>query len=86
MKVLIIENDFNKKHKMWQLLCLASSNCLDMDFTRGETEANNGDKMEEFASISLNLDDSKDVNQFQTFLHFWMEHEVTAKGEDDDDV
>lgn len=80
MKILIIENDFNKKHKMWQLLCLASSNCLDMDFVRGETDA------EEFASISLNLDDSKDVNQFQTFLHFWMEHEVTAKGEDDDDI
>jgi hypothetical protein len=80
MKILIIENDFNKKHKMWQLLCLASSNCLDMDFARGETEA------EEFSSISLNLDDSKDVRQFDTFLKYWIEHEVTPKGEDDDDI
>jgi len=83
MKILIIENDFNRKHKIWKLLCMATQNDLEMDFERGTVGE---EDTKGFQSISINLNNNKDVYGLQGFLHYWMEHEVTPKGEGDDDV
>ena len=76
MKILIIENDFERKQKAWQLLCMASSNGLDMDFTHGETDE------EEFSAISLNIEAIKSVRQLEAFLKFWIEHEEPTEEEE----
>jgi len=89
MKILIIENDFNRKHKIWKLLCMATQNDLEMDFERGTVEIGEEDT-KKFQSISIELNNEKDVYGLQGFLHYWMEHEsynnpdgITGEHEDD---
>jgi hypothetical protein len=89
MKILIIENDTWKKHKMWKLLCLASQNDAELDFVNGTIE--DGASAEKFQSISIDLNNDKDVYGLQGFLHYWMEHEnynnpdgITGECEDDE--
>jgi len=88
MKILIIEDNYLQKHKMWKLLCLASQNDAEMDFVSGTIE---DDGSKKFQSISIDLNNDKEVYGLQGFLHYWMEHEnynnpdgITGEHEDDD--
>ena len=67
MKLLIIEENHNARHKLWRLLCMATQNDIDMDFESNDTK---------YKGIVLTLDDSKDVYGFQGFLHYMMEFEA----------
>jgi hypothetical protein len=76
MKLLIIEDDHQRRHKLWQLLAMATQNDIEMNF-----ESDN----EQYKGISLTLDISKDVYGFQGFLHYWMEHEGQSDKEENED-
>jgi hypothetical protein len=87
MKILIIENDFEKKHKIWQLLCLATQNNMEMDFVEGKVIQQDvdfsGDSLKAslderevgFKSISVDVENIEDIRALRSFLEYWMEHE-----------
>ena len=76
MKLLLIEDDHEKRHKLWRLLCMATQNDVEMDF-----ESSN----EQYKGITLVLNNSRDVFGFQGFLHYWMEHEGQSNNEENED-
>jgi hypothetical protein len=79
MKIIIIENDFNKKHKLWKLMCL-NHGSIDMDFVYGETEVKTDDDevaKELFEGISVILKDTTDVHKLERVLEYQLEFEDT---------
>ena len=86
MKILIIENDHKQKHKIWKLLCMATTNDMEMDFVSGSID--DYAKDETFNSISVDLENCRDIYGLQAFLHYWMEHEHQSNKEEseDDDI
>ena len=86
MKIIIIENDFNKKHKLWKLLCL-NHGSIDMDFIYGETGVKNDDDKatkEPFEGITIKLKERMDAHRLEQVLEYLLEFEDTPEGDDDD--
>ena len=95
MKIIIIENDFNKKHKLWKLLCL-NHGSIDMNFIYGkidgtllvtETEDRTDDDKatkEPFEGITITLKERMDAHRLEQVLEYLLEFEDTPEGDDDD--
>lgn len=86
MKIIIIENDFNKKHKLWKLLCL-NHGSIDMDFIYGENQVktdDDEDKKELFEGITITLKERMDAHRLEQVLEYLLEFEDTPEGDDDD--
>lgn len=87
MKLIIIENDFKKKHKLWKLMCL-NHGSIHMDFVYGNTDNNDDDTdtKELFEGISVILKDPMDAHKLEQVLEYQLEFEDKTNGDDDDDV
>lgn len=88
MKLIIIENDFKRKHKLWKLMCL-NHGSIHMDFVYGNTDcdlANDTSGKELFEGISVTLKDPMDAHKLEQVLEYQLEFEDKTNGDDDDDV
>lgn len=83
MKVILIEDDYNKKHKLWKLLCL-NHGSIEMDFVHGEF-AEGCDITKEFSGIEVNLKEPMDAHKLEQALEFYLEFEESNNDSDDDE-
>lgn len=88
MKLIIIENDFRRKHKLWKLMCL-NHGSIDMDFIYGNVDVKSEDMKELFEGISVTLKDPMDAHKLEQILEYQLEYEFLndrTNGDDDDDI
>ena len=93
MKLIIIENDFRRKHKLWKLMCL-NHGSIDMNFIYGNVDVDNKDDdtdtKELFEGISVTLKDPMDAHKLEQILEYQLEYEFLndyrTNGDDDDDI
>jgi hypothetical protein len=82
MRILIIENDFDKKLKLWRLLSL-NHGSIDMDFVYGTEEQDDVDEegtgRAKFDGISLTLTDPMDAHKLESILAYQLEYEDGGK-------
>lgn len=76
MRILIIENDFRIKHKLWKLICL-NHGSIDMDFKSGtiHEDGANDEENEEFTAIEIILKDPIDAHKLEKVLEYQLEFE-----------
>jgi hypothetical protein len=88
MKLIIIENDFRRKHKLWKLMCL-NHGSIDMDFIYGNVDVKSEDMKELFEGISVTLKDPMDAHKLEQILEYQLEYEFLndrTNGDDNDDI
>jgi len=88
MKLIIIENDFRRKHKLWKLMCL-NHGSIDMNFIYGNVDVKSEDMKELFEGISVTLKDPMDAHKLEQILEYQLEYEFLndrTNGDDNDDI
>jgi len=76
MRILIIENNYTIKHKLWKLLCL-NHGSIDIDFQSGiiHEDDENNEEDKEFHAIEIILKDPMDAHKLQQILEYQLEFE-----------